>query len=111
MSNTNESKCPFPHGQMKQTASIGTSNKDWWPNRLNLGILHQHSTLSNPTDTSFNYAQEFMKLDLNAIKKDIFDEWIVSKFNSTLRDYLKSLSEYKINEASQALYDFIWRDF
>ena len=73
MSNSNESKCPFPHGQMKQAAGTGTSNKDWWPNRLNLGILRQHSTLSDPMDKGFNYAEEFKKLDLNAIKKDIFE--------------------------------------
>ncbi len=73
MSNSNESKCPFPHGQMKQTAGTGTSNKDWWPNRLNLGILRQHSNLSDPMNKGFNYAEEFKKLDLKAIKKDIFD--------------------------------------
>ena len=73
MSNSNESKCPFPHGQMKQTAGTGTSNKDWWPNRLNLGILRQHSALSDPMDKGFNYTEEFKKLDLKAIKKDIFD--------------------------------------
>lgn len=68
---TTEAKCPFPHGQTKQTAGNGTSNKDWWPNRLNLGILRQHSALSNPMDKDFNYAEEFKKLDLKAIKKDI----------------------------------------
>jgi len=73
MSNSNESKCPFPHGQMKQTAGTGTSNKDWWPNRLNLGILRQHSTLSDPMDKDFNYPKEFEKLDLRAIKKDIYE--------------------------------------
>jgi catalase-peroxidase len=73
MSDSNESKCPFPHGQMKQTAGTGTTNKDWWPNRLNLGILRQHSNLSDPMDKGFNYAEEFKKLDLKAIKKDIFD--------------------------------------
>jgi catalase-peroxidase len=73
MSNT-ESKCPFPHGEMtKKASSHGTSNKDWWPNRLNLSILHQHSSLSDPMDKNFNYAAEFKKLDLKAIKKDIFD--------------------------------------
>ena len=71
MSNSNESKCPFPHGQIKQAASIGTSNKDWWPNRLNLDILRQHSSLSDPMDKGFNYAEAFKKLDLKAIKKDI----------------------------------------
>ena len=73
MSNSNESKCPFPHGQIKQAASVGTSNKDWWPNRLNLDILRQHSSLSNPMDKGFNYAEAFKKLDLKAIKKDIND--------------------------------------
>ena len=72
MSNSNESKCPFPHGQMKQTAGTGTSNKDWWPNRLNLNILRQHSELSNPLDRGFNYAEEFKSVDLAALKKDIF---------------------------------------
>jgi catalase-peroxidase len=73
MSNSDISKCPFPHGQIKQTSSTGTSNKDWWPNRLNLGILRQHSTLSNPMGKEFNYAEEFKKLDLNSIKNDIVD--------------------------------------
>jgi catalase-peroxidase len=73
MSNSNESKCPFPHGQMKQTAGAGTSNKDWWPNRLNLGILRQHSSLSDPMGEGFDYAEAFKKLDLKALKKDIFE--------------------------------------
>ncbi len=77
MSETMESKCPFPHGQMQattaKTTSSGTTNKDWWPNRLNLGILRQHSTLSNPMDEGFNYAEEFKKLDLKALKQDIFE--------------------------------------
>jgi catalase-peroxidase len=68
---TAEGKCPFPHGQVKQTAGAGTSNKDWWPNRLNLGILRQHSSLSDPMNKGFNYAEEFKKLDLSALKKDI----------------------------------------
>lgn len=73
MSNSDISKCPFHNGQMKQTAGSGTSNKDWWPNRLNLGILRQRSSLSNPLDSGFNYADEFKKLDLKAVKKDIID--------------------------------------
>ncbi len=73
MSNSDMGKCPFPHGQTKQTAGTGISNKDWWPNRLNLGILRQHSTLSNPLDPDFNYAEAFKKLDLKALKKDIVD--------------------------------------
>ena len=72
MNDTNESKCPVNHGQKVQIGGMGTSNKDWWPNRLNLNILRQHSTLSDPMDKDFNYTEEFKKLDLNEIKKDIF---------------------------------------
>ena len=63
MSNSNESKCPFPHGQMQQKGS-GTSNNDWWPNRLNLGLLRQHSSLTNPLDGGFNYAEAIRKLEV-----------------------------------------------
>lgn len=66
------SKCPVTGKSAKQTASSGTSNQDWWPNQLNLKILHQHSSLSNPMDKGFNYAEEFQKLDLAAIKKDLY---------------------------------------
>ena len=61
-----ESKCPFDH-----TAGGGTSNKDWWPNQLNLKILHQRSPQSDPMDQGFNYADEFKSLDLPAVKKDL----------------------------------------
>jgi catalase-peroxidase len=72
--NTNvESKCPFSGGAPKHGAGGGTSNRDWWPNQLKLNILHQHSSLSNPMGETFNYAEEFKSLDLNAVKKDIFD--------------------------------------
>lgn len=73
MSNSKENKCPVNHGQNTLTGGMGTSNKDWWPNRLNLNILRQHSSLSDPMDKDFNYAEEFKKLDLKEIKKDIFD--------------------------------------
>lgn len=53
----------------KPVAGSGPSNRDWWPNRLNLNILHQHSNLSNPMDEDFNYAEEFKSLDLNAVKR------------------------------------------
>jgi catalase-peroxidase len=53
-------------------ARKGTSNRDWWPNQLDLGILHQHSSLSNPMGEGFNYAEEFKKLDLEAVKKDLY---------------------------------------
>jgi len=56
----------------KPTASRGTSNRDWWPNQLNLKILHQNSDLSNPMGEGFNYAEEFKKLDFEALKKDLY---------------------------------------
>ncbi|MCA6448556.1 MAG: catalase/peroxidase HPI [Chitinophagaceae bacterium] len=71
--NNGESKCPFSGGSMKKTAGGGTGNRDWWPNQLKLNILRQNSALSNPMDKSFNYAKEFKSLDLNAVKKDLFD--------------------------------------
>ncbi|KAF0215537.1 MAG: hypothetical protein FD178_1636 [Ignavibacteria bacterium] len=66
---SNESKCPVTS---RTSAGKGTTNKDWWPNQLNLGILHQHSPASNPMDKNFNYAEEFKKLDLSAVKKDLY---------------------------------------
>jgi len=67
-----KSKCPVTGRTTNVTAGGGTSNKDWWPNQLNLKILHQHSHLSNPMGESFNYAEEFKKLDLEALKKDLY---------------------------------------
>ena len=65
-----ESKCPVQHNPI--VSGGGTSNRDWWPNQLNLKILHQHSSLSNPMREDFNYAEEFKKLDLAALKKDLY---------------------------------------
>lgn len=73
MSTSSTGKCPFHHGQNVPTAGMGTTNKDWWPNRLNLNILRQHSSLSDPMGEDFNYTEEFKKLDLKEIKKDIFE--------------------------------------
>ncbi|WP_419662966.1 KatG: catalase-peroxidase [Desulfosarcina variabilis str. Montpellier] len=67
-----ESKCPVTGRKSKPIAGGGTSNKDWWPNQLNLKLLHQHSNLSNPMGEAFNYAEEFKKLDLKAVKKDLY---------------------------------------
>ena len=58
---------------MENKKHQGTTNIDWWPNQLNLSILRQHSSLSNPMDAAYNYAEEFKTLDLEAVKKDIFD--------------------------------------
>jgi catalase-peroxidase len=66
-----ESKCPVTGKAGSTTASRGTSNRDWWPNQLNLNILHQHAPASNPMGPDFNYAEEFKKLDLAAVKKDL----------------------------------------
>jgi catalase-peroxidase len=76
--NTNnpEAKCPFTGASAahkQSTAGSGTRNSDWWPNQLKLNILRQHSDLSNPMDKSFDYVKEFKSLDLQAVKKDIFD--------------------------------------
>ncbi|NKI73932.1 catalase/peroxidase HPI [Dickeya sp. CFBP 2040] len=67
---TTENKCPFHHQSTPVTGS-GTDNRDWWPNQLNLKILHQHSSLSDPLDNNFNYAEAFNSLDLDALKKDL----------------------------------------
>jgi catalase-peroxidase len=67
-----DSKCPVTGGADKPTVSSGTSNRDWWPNQLNLKILHQHSPLSDPMGKGFNYAEEFKSLDLEALKKDLY---------------------------------------
>jgi len=66
------SKCPFTGGSLKHVAGGGPKNRDWWPNQLNLNILRQHSSLSNPMGEDFDYAEAFKSLDLVAVKKDIF---------------------------------------
>ncbi len=68
-----ESRCPFMGGTQKFTSGHGTSNRDWWPNQLNLHILHQHSPKSNPMGEAFNYAEEFKSLNFAALKADIFE--------------------------------------
>ena len=70
---SNESKCPFTGGSQKQILRSGPTNRDWWPNQLQLNILRQHSSLTDPMDAGFNYAEEFKSLDLNAVKQDLFD--------------------------------------
>ncbi len=66
------SKCPITGKSGASTMGRGTSNRDWWPSLLNLGILHQHAPASNPMGRDFNYAEEFKKLDLPELKKDLY---------------------------------------
>ena len=70
---SSESKCPVMHGSLSSNSSTGTSNQDWWPNQLNLSILHQHDKKTDPMDEDFDYAEEFKKLDFDALKKDLND--------------------------------------
>ena len=73
------SKCPFLNGEMMQAAGGGTTNRDWWPNSLNLNILRQHSEKVDPMDPDFDYAKEFKSLDLDAVKKDLTELMTDSK--------------------------------
>ncbi len=75
--NPDSGKCPFHSGRMNNTE--GTGNKDWWPNRLNLNILRQHSALVDPMDEDFDYAKEFKSLDLAEVKKDINELMVTSQ--------------------------------
>ncbi len=67
----NETSCPVMNGTQRHTAAVARSNRDWWPNQLRLEILHQNSPLSNPMGKEFDYAEEFKKLDFDALKQDI----------------------------------------
>ncbi|QBP39866.1 catalase/peroxidase HPI [Paenisporosarcina antarctica] len=78
--NNNAGKCPVSHGQTQEktyeesaitTTKVGTTNKDWWPNQLNLHILHQHDKKTNPMGEEFDYEEEFKKLDYQALKQDL----------------------------------------
>jgi catalase-peroxidase len=68
---SNESKCPFSGGMLQNTMAGAQGNRQWWPEQLNVGILHQNSSLSNPMGEEFNYAEEFKSLDLDAVVKDL----------------------------------------
>ncbi len=67
-----QSKCPVTGKSAMPPAGKGTSNRDWWPKQLNLNILHQHTSDANPLGPDFDYAKEFKKLDLAAVKKDLY---------------------------------------
>ena len=73
MSNKDDNQCPVIHGSLASNNDAGTSNKDWWPNQLNLSLLHQHDKKSDPKDEDFDYAEAFKKLDYEALKKDLTD--------------------------------------
>ena len=73
------SKCPVMHGSATQNSGISTTNRDWWPNQLNVNILHQNDKRSNPMSTDFDYREEFKKLDYFALKKDLTDLMTDSK--------------------------------
>ena len=68
---SNEAKCPFPHNTNKTAVAKHQSNADWWPNQLNVNILHQHSAKANPMQENFNYAEAFKALDLHAVVEDL----------------------------------------
>ena len=70
--NTKEGECPFGYSEQKKIETKSYSNKNWWPNQLNLKILHQNSKLSNPMQDGFNYAEEFKSIDLKALKQDLY---------------------------------------
>ena len=70
---TGAGQCPFSNGNATRSAGRGTRNQDWWPNQLQLNILRQHSSLSDPMGEGFDYAEEFKSLDLPAVKQDIFE--------------------------------------
>src|SRR6056297_2503390 len=68
-----EGKCPFMHGGNTRQGRSGTQNKDWWPNQLNIGILHQHDRKTNPMGKDFDYREAFSRLDLKQVKQDLTD--------------------------------------
>lgn len=92
-SQASSGKCPFSHGANTSAAS---SNSDWWPNSLNLDILSQHDTKTNPLDPDFNYAEAFKSLDLDAVKQDIRDlinssqDWWPSDYGSYIGMFVRT---------------------
>jgi catalase-peroxidase len=73
MDGNNVGKCPVMHGAVTRNSTSGTSNREWWPNQLNIGILHQHDRKSNPMDKNFNYRDAFKSIDYKALKQDLND--------------------------------------
>ena len=85
--NPTEAKCPVKVGARRNTVAGAPTNAGWWPDQLNLRILHQNSPLSDPMGKAFNYAEEFKSLDLEAVIKDLADAGLVSVI-ATLRPLL-----------------------
>ncbi|PSL45149.1 catalase-peroxidase [Salsuginibacillus halophilus] len=77
--NQSGGKCPFMHGSVTSKTVTGVTDQQWWPNSLNLDILHQHDTKTNPLGDDFNYAEEFQKIDYDALKQDLRDLMTDSK--------------------------------
>ena len=71
--NTPAGQCPFMHGSRTQMSDRGSANQDWWPNQLNLKMLHQNAPEISPMPDGFNYADEFKTLNLSALKQDLYD--------------------------------------
>ena len=71
-----QDKCPFSTNHGARSTVSMQSNKDWWPNQLNLSILHQHSSKSNPLGEHFNYAKEFKKLDYTALRRLVYSNGV-----------------------------------
>ena len=93
-----ETKCPFSGGARKHTMAGAPTNADWWPNQLNLKILHQHSPLSDPMGEEFNYAEEFKSLDLDAVIKDLacLDDDVAGLVARGLRPLWAALHPYGV---------------
>ena len=100
-------KCPVMHGSVTTNSGISTTNRDWWPNQLNLNILHQNDKRSNPMSLDFDYREEFKKLDYQALKKEnyVFFDWfhyITPK--KLFRHMVKNiLSPYKTNKTKNCV--------
>ncbi|TVP46579.1 MAG: catalase-peroxidase, partial [Gemmatimonadales bacterium] len=73
IASTSAGKCPVMHGAIARTTAGGTTNRDWWPNQLDVGILRQHSERSSPMGRGFDYRESFAGLDLEAVRKDLFE--------------------------------------
>ena len=93
-----ESKCPVMHGANTKNTGEGTTNRDWWPNQLDISILHQHDEKSNPMEKDFNYREHFKKIDYDGLKKDLNELMTANAFfarkfhiNSNIRNFYQNI--------------------